>query len=381
MTRSLLLLPLLALTVPAWAGPGDLPDPKGKAKWECKGKVETLFLQAELNVRKEAFAEAEAQLRETLTERPGCGQAIVPLAQALEGQGRADEALEVLTWGAELFEDREDLRISASEIMIDAGRYRIAAETAQSAITLNPKSFLAVRRRVQALSALGETEEALNTLTTAQTQREGRDYDCLAMRVYAEAGQGEQLNESWEKCNLSEKGGLKSGNKMIKLAFDGDRKAAAKQAREGGLVNGARVLESAMARADGDHLAAMNLVKTLAEGKKAEWSFDVALNWGLSVHASGKTKAGLAALAPIFAEPSVQLLEAGGYPTRVAWFVPVAAWGGELSEAAGLLADDAETNGNADEAARYRALSERFVALPIVEKAEVEDAEEAVGDE
>lgn len=275
------------------APPAGLEMPK-KAKWDPKGNVQDAFYQAELHYRAERYDQAETTLREVLAIQAGCGDALYELAKTVDAQDRTSEAIEILAFAVSLFPSEEKVYTLKSRMEVDDHRYDDAVGTADAAIALNPKSYDAHKARVKALIRAGRFDDALSGLDAAQAEREGRDYDCLAVQVLATSGQLEAADAKWELCDQTKKKSLKKRTEAFVAGAKGDIETVAEFSRDLGDVEVARMAETVLHLRAGRYDKACSLSKLVL--KVDEKPVDARLARGVCLKAQGETAEAVALL-------------------------------------------------------------------------------------
>jgi tetratricopeptide (TPR) repeat protein len=296
------LLTLLSAPVFAAEPPAIEPAlvaPK-KPNWDPKGKAMELYLQARIQMKKEAWHEAADLYVQSLAKQPGCGKCLNELTYVLTSAQRYDAADQVGQNMATLYADKTEGWLNVFEARNEASNYAGAIEACENVIRIDADETRAWAGRTLAYVSLGQTDEALAALKGAEGAGLAKeDVACHEVLVITATGDLDLARERYSVCETSKDAEIKRLAEGWLALSEGDVERASKALMRTGANNATR-LAIAIGRYDEKKFEASTNLTTriqedLTEKNRMAWDADVAHARGLA--AMGKSDEALQVLA------------------------------------------------------------------------------------
>ena len=204
-----MLISLLSLlSQPAFAQEAPSIEPAlvapKKGKWDPKGKSMELYLQARVQMKKEAWNDAAGLYVQSAEKQPGCGKCLDELSYVLKSAKRYDDAARVGELMASLYPDKVDGWGNVLQARLDGLQWAPAVDAANQALAVAPKEGWIWRSRTLAQISLGQTDEAMSTLDGGEAAGLAKeDVSCMRVLVLAAREEIDTAREHWDTCSTS----------------------------------------------------------------------------------------------------------------------------------------------------------------------------------
>ncbi len=247
-----------------------LSQPK-KGKWDPRGKAMEAYLQARIQMKKEAWDEATELYVQALSKQSGCGKCLNELADVLIGAKRYDEAAQVGELTAILYPEKINGWANVHNARMKQRAWAMAVDAADNLLAVDPDAGWAWTSRNRAYINDGRTDEALATLDGGEAAGlAAEDVACNRVLVYTARTEIDQAKEQWEICKESKDADVKRLAEGWLALTDGDVEKASKSLMRAGASDDIR-LALAIGRYDeGKFEQSLNLATKLVE--ELDWS-------------------------------------------------------------------------------------------------------------
>jgi tetratricopeptide (TPR) repeat protein len=355
-----MLLSLCALLAgtPAFAADGPsideaLAQPK-KAKWDPKGKSMEIYLQARIQMKKEAWDEATDLYVQSVAKQNGCGKCLNELSDVLIGAKRYDDAAKVGELLAALYPDKIHGWANVHNARMKQRAWTDAIAAGDKLLAVDPDLGWAWTSRNRAYVNDGRTDEALTLLDGAEAAGVAKeDVACNKVLVYTARTELDLAKEQWEVCKDSKDADVKRLAEGWLALTQGDVEKASKSLMRAGASDDIR-LALAIGRYDeGKYEQSLNLAHKLVD--ELDWTpWDAQVALARAQAASGDVDGAQATLKMVVLADGWEDAHKGASMDKVLMKAKGPSWPklqGEL--AAALMIRTLHEQGKADEAAAW----------------------------
>jgi len=272
-----MLLSLCALlaTAPALADDGPAIDDAlattKKAKWDPKGKAMEPYLQARIQMKKEAWTEATELYVTAIAKQAGCGKCLNELSDVLIGAKRYDEAAKVGELLAELYPEKIQGWANVHNARMKQRAWGKAAAAGDKLLMVDPDLGWAWTSRNRAYINDGRTDEALTVLDGGEEAGIAKeDIACNRVLVYAGRTELDLAKEQWEICSESKDADVKRLAEGWLALTTGDVEKASKSLMRAGASDDIRLALAIGRLEEGKFDQSLNLARKLIE--ELDWT-------------------------------------------------------------------------------------------------------------
>jgi tetratricopeptide (TPR) repeat protein len=253
--------------------------PAKKAKWDPKGKAMETYLQARIQMKKEAWDESTTLYVDALSKQAGCGKCLNELSDVLMGAKRYDDAAAVGAMLAELYPEKIEGWANVHVSRMKQRNWAEAITGADNLLKIDPDLGWVWTSRTRAYINEGDTDQALTVLDGAEAAGIAKeDVACDRVLVYAARTEIDVAKTQWETCKESKDADVKRVAEGWLALNEGDIEKAAKALMRAGASDDIRLALAIGRLEEGKFDAALNLATKLdSELDWNPWDAHVAL--------------------------------------------------------------------------------------------------------